>query len=141
MGFRPSVRDVKARGVGKGQTPERGATITDLVSEFLARKSGSAEAGSSVVVVPTPADPAGIRTCARDLRTWSAAKKHTEEERGGRRDPGVRRPGAGRGQLPARSKIFRAAICLVGLRVEFLLKTESGYLRDAGVTWFTLANP
>jgi len=28
-----------------------------------------------------------------------------------------------------------------GLRVEFLLKTESGYLRDAGVTWFTLANP
>ena len=28
-----------------------------------------------------------------------------------------------------------------GLRGEFLLKTESGYLRDAGVTWFTLANP
>ena len=27
------------------------------------------------------------------------------------------------------------------LRVEFLLKTESGYLRDAEVTWFTLANP
>ena len=26
-------------------------------------------------------------------------------------------------------------------RVEFLLKTESGYLRDTGVTWFTLANP
>jgi len=29
-----------------------------------------------------------------------------------------------------------------GLRVEFLLKTESWYLRDAEVTWFTLAkNP
>ena len=27
------------------------------------------------------------------------------------------------------------------LRVEFLLKTGSGYLRDAEVTWFTLANP
>jgi len=27
------------------------------------------------------------------------------------------------------------------LRVEFLLKTESGYLRGAEVTWFTLANP
>jgi len=27
------------------------------------------------------------------------------------------------------------------LRVEFLLKTESGYLRDAEVTLFTLANP
>jgi len=26
-------------------------------------------------------------------------------------------------------------------RVEFLMKTESGYLRDTGVTWFTLANP
>jgi len=36
----------------------------------------------------------------------SAAQKHTNEERGGSRDPGVRRPGAGRGQLPARSKIL-----------------------------------
>ena len=87
---------------------KRGATIADLASEFLARMSGSAETGSSVVVVPTPRDHdhAGIRRCARDLRMWSAAKKHTDEERGGRRDPGVRRPGAGRGQLPARSKFF-----------------------------------
>ena len=29
----------------------------------------------------------------------------------------------------------------VDLRVELLLKTESGYLRGAEVTWFTLANP
>jgi len=57
-----------------------------------------------VVVVPTPRDPEGIRRCARDVRTWSAAKNHTDEERGGRRDPGVRQPGAGRSQLPARSK-------------------------------------
>ena len=89
---------------------ERGATIADLASEFLARESGIAEVGSSVVVVPTPTDPAGIPASARGLRSWSAAKKHTDEGRGGRRDPGVRRPGAGRGQLPARSKIFRAAI-------------------------------
>ena len=61
---------------------ERGATIADLVSEFLARESGSAEAGSSVVVVPTPTDPAGIRTSARGLRTWSAAKKHTKKHKG-----------------------------------------------------------
>jgi len=27
------------------------------------------------------------------------------------------------------------------LRVEFLLKTDSGYARDAEVTLFTLANP
>ena len=112
---------------------ERGATIADLASEFLARESGIAEVGSSVVVVPTPTDPAGIRTNVRDLRTWSAAKKHTDEKRGGRRNPGVRRPGAGRGQLPARSKIFRADFIVCALRVEFLLKTESGYLRDAGV--------
>jgi len=41
---------------------------------------------------------------------------------------------------PSRSCIFTARIKRV-LRVEFLLKTESGYLRDAEVTWFTLANP
>jgi len=83
---------------------ERGATIADLASEFLARESGSAEAGRSVVVVPTVTNPAGIRTSARDLRTWSAVKKYTDEGRGGRRDPGVRKSGAGRGHLPERSK-------------------------------------
>ena len=62
---------------------------------------------------PTPTDPVEFRECARDVRTWSAAKKHTNEEQGGSRDLGVRRPGAGRGQLPARSKIFRAAIYFV----------------------------
>ena len=51
---------------------ERGATISDLVSEVLARESGSAEAGSSVVVVPTPTDPAGIRTIARGSRKSSS---------------------------------------------------------------------
>jgi len=61
-------------------------------------------------VGPTPTDPVEFRECARDARTWSAAKKHTNEEQGGGRDPGVKRPGAGRGQLPARSKIFRAAM-------------------------------
>jgi len=95
---------------------KRGATITDLASEFLARMSGSAGEGSSVVVVPTPTDPAGIRRCARDLKTWSVAKKHTNEERGGSRIPGVRRPGARRGHLPARSKIFRAAFSFFDLR-------------------------
>ena len=54
-----------------------------------------------------PTDPAGIRTSARGLRAWSAAKKHTGEGRGGRRDPGVRRPGAGRDQLSARSSLDR----------------------------------
>jgi len=68
---------------------------------------GSAESGSSAVVGPMPTDPVEFRKCARDLKALSAAKEHTYEERGGGRDPGVRRPGAGRGQLPARSKIFR----------------------------------
>ena len=52
-------------------------------------------------------------SCAQDLKTWSAAKKHTNVERGGSRDPGVRRPGAGRGQLPPRSKIFRVILSSV----------------------------
>ena len=70
----------------------------------------SAEAGSSAVVGPMPTDPVEFCKCARDLKALSAAKEHTNEERGGGRVPGVRRPGAGRGQLPARSKIFRAAM-------------------------------
>jgi len=59
------------------------AAIAGLASEGLVRISGSAGTGSSVVVGPTPTDPAGIRRCARDLKTWSAAKKHINEERGG----------------------------------------------------------
>jgi len=54
------------------------------------------------------------------VKTWSAAKKHTNEEQGGSRDPGVRRPGAGRGQLPVRSKIFRAAMPPFESRVHTL---------------------
>jgi len=109
---------------------KREAVIAGLASEGLALILGSAGAGSSAFVGPMPTDPVEFRKCARDLEALSAAKEHTNEERGGGRDPGVRRPGTVRGQLPARSKIFRAA----ALRVEFLLKTESGYLRDAEVT-------
>jgi len=69
-----------------------------------------AQAGSSAFVGPMPTNPVEFRKCARDLKALSASKERTNEERGGGRDPGVRRPGAGRGQLPARSKIFRAAM-------------------------------
>ena len=89
---------------------KREAVIAGLASEGLALILDSAEAGSSAVVGPMPTDPVESRKCARDLKALSAAKEHTNEERGGGRDPGVRRPGAGRGQLPARSKIFRAAM-------------------------------
>jgi len=89
---------------------KREAVITGLASEGLALILGSAEAGSSAVVGHMPTDPVEFRKCARDLKALSAAKEHTNEERGGGRDPGVRRPGAGRGKLPARSKIFRAAM-------------------------------
>ena len=78
---------------------KREAVIAGLASEGLALLLGSAEAGSSAVVGPTPTDPVEFRKCARDLKAWSAAKEHTKKERGGGRDPGVRRPGAGRGQL------------------------------------------
>ena len=89
---------------------KREAVIAGLASEGLALILGSAEAESSAVVGPMPTDPVEFRKCARDLKALSAAKEHTNEDRGGGRDPGVRRPGAGRSQLPARSKILRAAI-------------------------------
>ena len=50
--------------------------------------------------------------CAR-FEDVERTEKHTNVERGGSRDPGVRRPGAGRGQFPARSKIFRAILSSV----------------------------
>jgi len=89
---------------------KREAAVADLAAEGLALVSGSAGAASSVVVVPTPTDPVEFRKSTRDLKALSAEKEHTNEERGVGRDPGVRRPGAGRGQLPALSKIFRAAM-------------------------------
>ena len=46
---------------------ERGVTIADLASKFLAQESDSAEAGNSVVVVPTPhgssGDPGECTVC------------------------------------------------------------------------------
>jgi len=88
---------------------KREATIAGLAPEVLALISGSAGAGSSAVVGPTPTDPVEFRKCARDLKTLSAVRKYTNEERGDSRDPGVRRTGAGRCQLSVRSKIFVAA--------------------------------
>jgi len=85
---------------------KREAMIEGLASEGLALISGSAGSGRSAVVGSSPTDPVEFRKCARDLKTLIAVQKHTNEERGGSRDPGVRRPGAGRGQLPARSKIL-----------------------------------
>ena len=77
---------------------KREGAVAGLVSEGLALVSGSAGTGSSTVVVPTPMDPLEFRKSTRDLKALSAAKEHTNEERGGGRDPGVRRPGAGRGR-------------------------------------------
>jgi len=92
---------------------KREVVIAGLASEGLALILSSAETGSSAVVGPMARDPVEFCKCARDLKALSAGKEHTNEERGGGRDPGVRRPGAGRGQLPARSKIFRAASLFV----------------------------
>jgi len=83
--------------------------MAGLASEGLALISGSAGEGKSAVVGSTPTDPVEFRKCARDLKTLSAERKYTNEERGDSRDTGVRRPGAGRGQLSARSKIFVTA--------------------------------
>jgi len=64
---------------------------------------GSARTDSSVVVVPTSTGPMEFRKSTRDLKEQSAEKEHTSEVRDGGRDPGVRRPGAGRSQSPATS--------------------------------------
>jgi len=109
MGFRMSTRDVEAQSAAKDKPVKREAVIAGLASEGLALILGSAGAGSSAVVGLMPTDPVEFRKCARGLEALSAAKEHTDEERGGGHDPGVRRPGTGRSQLPARSKIFRAA--------------------------------
>jgi len=96
----------------QSSTPvKREAAVAGLASEGLALVAGSAGAGSSAVVLSTPTNP------VRGLKALSAAKEHTNEERGGGHDPGVRKPGASRGQLPARSKIFR----LLFLNVFFFL--------------------
>ena len=85
---------------------KRETVIAGLASEDLALILGSAGTGNSAVVGSMSTDPVEFRKCARDLKALSLVKEHTNEERGGGRDPSVRRPGAGRGQLPARSKIF-----------------------------------
>ena len=89
---------------------KRKAAVAVLASEGLAMVSVSAQArtASSVVVVPTPTDPMEFRKSTRDLKARSAAKELSNEVRGGGRDPGVGRPGAGPGWLPARSKFFRS---------------------------------
>jgi len=65
---------------------------------------GSARAANSVVVVPTSTDPMGILKSTREFKTPGSGKEHTNEVRGGGRDPGVRRPGAGLGRPTARSR-------------------------------------
>jgi len=62
---------------------------------------GSARATNSVVVVPTSTDPKGILKSTREFKAPGAGKEHTFEVRGGGRDPGVRRPGAGLGRPTA----------------------------------------
>jgi len=98
------VREMWRHRAQHRSTPvKRETVIAGLASEGLALILGSAEACSSAVVGSTPTDPVEFRKCTQDLKALSAAKEHTHEERGGGRDSGVRRPGAGRGQLPARS--------------------------------------
>ena len=70
---------------------KREAVIAGLPSEGLALILVSAGTGNSAVVGRMRTDPAEFRKCVQDLKALSAAKEHTNEERGGGRDPGVRR--------------------------------------------------
>ena len=120
---------MRRHGAQQKNTPmKREAVVAVLVSEDLALFSVSARTVDSVVVVPTPTDPVEFRKSTRDLKALSAEKEHTNEERGVGRDPGVRRPGTGRGQLPARSKLFRAAY-LIGRNFFRVSSLESLFVR------------
>ena len=68
---------------------KREAVIAGLASEGLPLILGSAGAGSSAVVRPMPTDTVEFHKCARDFKALSAAEEHSNEERGGSRDPGV----------------------------------------------------
>jgi len=80
--------------------------MAGLASEGLALISGSAGVGSIGRGVYAYGSNRVPQVCARFEDVESAVRKYTNEERGGSRDPVVRRSGAGRGQLPTRSKIF-----------------------------------
>ena len=70
----------------------------------------------------------GFLKSTRDFKAPSAVKEHTNEVQGGGRDPGVRRLGAGLGQSPARTKIFRAAMhFFLGFRRPNLITGLSGW--------------
>jgi len=49
-----------------------------------------------------PTDPMGIFKNTQECKAPGAGKEHTNEVRGGGRDPGVKRPGAGLSQSPTR---------------------------------------
>jgi len=68
---------------------KREAVIAGLASEGLVLILSSAEVGISAVVGPMPTDPVEFRKCARDLKALSAVEEHTNEERGGGRNPGL----------------------------------------------------
>jgi len=59
----------------------------------------------------------GFLEGARDFKTRSTVKEHTNEVQSGGRDPGVSRPGAGLGQSPTCSKFIPIFFFLV---FEFL---------------------
>jgi len=59
-----------------------------------------------------PTDPMGIFKNTQECKAPGAGKEHTNEVRGGGRDPGVKRPGAGLSQSPTRSKFFSLLLLL-----------------------------
>ena len=101
VGMRAPGSEQGRRGASMGTPANRMHAATVL---------GERTSKYGVVVVPTPADPMGFLKSTRDVKARNAAKEHTNEVRSGGRGPGVRRPRAGLGQSPARSKFFRAAM-------------------------------
>ena len=78
-------------------------------------------------MVPTPTDRMEFRKSTRDLKAQSAAKEYSSEVRGGGRDPGVGRPGAGPvGRQQARSSFVHSFVFSFFL-LSFKYDIDSNY--------------
>jgi len=88
---------------GFGITPNEGSTISAFYSATCALVVWCVR-----VFVRVCACANEFHKSTRDLKARSPVKEHSNEVRGGGRDSGVERPGAGPGQSPARSKFVRS---------------------------------
>ena len=103
-------------GSEQGRRGVRWATlaIREHAATVLGERSSSKQRGRAM----------GIFKSTQDVKAPGAVKEHTNEVRGGGRDPGLKKRGAGLGLSPARSKIFRASIASSGFPASPLISNR-----------------